>query len=131
MAWFLSDWKGSFAVAVVQGQCTRRLTHGRAIMRVRCCVGCHRGESRARARRSMARRVRGHADAQARQIFRDLIDMPADVAITENEIRVRFHVPTSRSFSPPALSTSPSPSRGGMARPPPGPIALAKLAVLG
>ena len=30
-------------------------------------------------------------NAQARQIFRDLIDMPADVAITENEIRVRFH----------------------------------------
>jgi transposase len=39
----------------------------------------------------MARRMRGYDDAQARQIFRDLIDMPADVTITENEIRVRFH----------------------------------------
>ena len=41
--------------------------------------------------RLMARRMRGYDDAQARQIFRDLIDMPADVAITENEITVRFH----------------------------------------
>jgi hypothetical protein len=41
--------------------------------------------------RIMARRMRGYDDAQARQIFRDLIDMPANVAITENEIRVRFH----------------------------------------
>jgi len=28
--------------------------------------------------RLMARRMRGYDDAQARQIFRDLIDMPAD-----------------------------------------------------
>jgi hypothetical protein len=41
--------------------------------------------------RLMARRMRGYHDAQARQIFRDLIDMPADIAITENEISVRFH----------------------------------------
>jgi hypothetical protein len=41
--------------------------------------------------RLMARRMRGYDDAQARQIFRDLIDMPADVAITNDEIRVRFH----------------------------------------
>jgi len=41
--------------------------------------------------RLMARRMRGYDDAQARQIFRDLIDMPADVAITETEITVRFH----------------------------------------
>src|SRR6266852_1877828 len=41
--------------------------------------------------RLMARRMRGYDDAQARQIFRDLIDMPADVAITEREITVRFH----------------------------------------
>jgi transposase len=41
--------------------------------------------------RLMARRMRGYDDAQARQIFRDLIDMPADIAITENEITVRFH----------------------------------------
>jgi hypothetical protein len=27
----------------------------------------------------MAHRMRGYDDAQARQIFRDLIDMPADV----------------------------------------------------
>ncbi len=41
--------------------------------------------------RLMARRMRGYDDAQARQIFRDLIDMPAEVAITDSEIRVRFH----------------------------------------
>src|SRR5260370_417294 len=41
--------------------------------------------------RIMARRMRGYDDAQARQIFRDLIDMPADVAITDHEVRVRFH----------------------------------------
>jgi transposase len=41
--------------------------------------------------RLMARRMRGYGDAQERQIFRDLIDMPANVAITENEITVRFH----------------------------------------
>ncbi len=41
--------------------------------------------------RLMARRMRGYDGAQARQIFRDLIDMPADVAITEREIRIRFH----------------------------------------
>jgi len=41
--------------------------------------------------RLMARRMRGYDDAQARQIFRDLIDMPADVAITKTEITVRFH----------------------------------------
>jgi hypothetical protein len=41
--------------------------------------------------RLMARRMRGYNDAQARQIFRDLIDMPADIAITDHEVRVRFH----------------------------------------
>jgi transposase len=41
--------------------------------------------------RLMARRMRGYDDAQARQIFRDLIDMPADVAITDHEISIRFH----------------------------------------
>ena len=35
--------------------------------------------------------MRGYDDAQARLIFRDLIDMPADVAITDDEITVRFH----------------------------------------
>jgi hypothetical protein len=41
--------------------------------------------------RLMARRMRGYNEAQARQIFRDLIDMPADIAITDHEVRVRFH----------------------------------------
>jgi hypothetical protein len=35
--------------------------------------------------------MRGYADAQARQIFRDLLDMPATVTITENEVNVEFH----------------------------------------
>jgi hypothetical protein len=41
--------------------------------------------------RLLARRMRGYADAQARHIFRDLIDTPADVAISEREVHVRFH----------------------------------------
>jgi hypothetical protein len=41
--------------------------------------------------RLMGHRMRGYDDAQARQIFRDLIDMPANIAITATEIRVRFH----------------------------------------
>jgi hypothetical protein len=41
--------------------------------------------------RLMANRMRGYQDAQARQIFRDLVDMPADITITEREITVRFH----------------------------------------
>jgi transposase len=41
--------------------------------------------------RLMANRMRGYDDAQARQIFRDLIDMSADVAITKREVAVRFH----------------------------------------
>jgi hypothetical protein len=41
--------------------------------------------------RLMARRMRGYADAQARQIFRDLISMPADVLPEDGEIRIRFH----------------------------------------
>jgi DDE family transposase len=41
--------------------------------------------------RLMAKRMQGYHDAQARQIFRDLIDMSADVAITEREVTVRFH----------------------------------------
>jgi hypothetical protein len=35
--------------------------------------------------------MRGYNDAQARQIFRDLIDMSADVAITDRDVTVRFH----------------------------------------
>lgn len=41
--------------------------------------------------RTLAKRMRGYSDAQARQIFRDLIDMPADVTITEREIQISFH----------------------------------------
>ncbi len=41
--------------------------------------------------RLLARRMRGYADAQARQIFRDLIDMPADVAIADDGVHVAFH----------------------------------------
>lgn len=41
--------------------------------------------------RLIGRRMRGYHDAQARQIFRDLIDMPADVVVTETEVTVRFH----------------------------------------
>src|SRR5215831_14092126 len=38
--------------------------------------------------RLMANRMRGYDDAQARQIFRDLIDMSADVAITNRQATV-------------------------------------------
>ena len=41
--------------------------------------------------RLIARRMRGYADAQARTIFRDLINLPATVEITEKEVRVDFH----------------------------------------
>jgi transposase len=41
--------------------------------------------------RLLARRMRGYADAQARHIFRDLIDTPADVTVCEREVHVRFH----------------------------------------
>jgi transposase len=40
--------------------------------------------------RLLARKMRGYADAQARVIFRDLIDMPATVDVTEHEVQVRF-----------------------------------------
>ena len=41
--------------------------------------------------RILAKKMRGYSDAQARQIFRDLIDMPADVTLTEREVEVSFH----------------------------------------
>jgi len=41
--------------------------------------------------RLLAQRMRGYADAQARHIFRDLIDTPADVEIAAHELHVRFH----------------------------------------
>jgi len=41
--------------------------------------------------RLLARKMRGYADAQARHLFRDLIDMPADVTISEGDVHVHFH----------------------------------------
>ena len=41
--------------------------------------------------RLLARTMRGYADAQARHLFRDLIDMPATVEVTKTEIIVQFH----------------------------------------
>jgi hypothetical protein len=41
--------------------------------------------------RLLAKTMRGYSDAQARQIFRDLVDIPADVTITEREVQVSFH----------------------------------------
>jgi hypothetical protein len=47
--------------------------------------------------RLLAQRMRGYADAQARQIFRDLIAMPANITVTEEEVQVsllrRAHLP--------------------------------------
>ena len=41
--------------------------------------------------RLLAKRMRGYADAQARLIFRDLIQMPATVRVTDAEVVVNFH----------------------------------------
>lgn len=41
--------------------------------------------------RLLARRMRGYGDSQARQIFRNIIDTPADVEISEKEVVLRFH----------------------------------------
>ena len=41
--------------------------------------------------RLLARRMRGYADAQARHIFRDLIDTPAEVSVSQREVHVHFH----------------------------------------
>jgi len=41
--------------------------------------------------RLLARKMRGYADAQARTIFRDLIDMPATVDVSETGVQVQFH----------------------------------------
>jgi hypothetical protein len=41
--------------------------------------------------RSLAKRMRGYSDAQARTIFNDLINIPADVTITEKDVRVELH----------------------------------------
>ena len=41
--------------------------------------------------RLLAERMRGYGDAQARQIFRDLVAMPATITVTESEVEVSFH----------------------------------------
>jgi hypothetical protein len=42
--------------------------------------------------RLLARDMRGYDQAQARQIFRDLVDMPADIVINDrNNVTVEFH----------------------------------------
>ena len=41
--------------------------------------------------RLLARRMRGYREAQARNIFRDLVDMPATVDITTRDVTVSFH----------------------------------------
>jgi len=41
--------------------------------------------------RLLARRMRGYSDAQARHIFRDLVDTPATVEITATQVTLRFH----------------------------------------
>lgn len=41
--------------------------------------------------RLLAQRMKGYADAQARHVFRDIVDMPADVTVTEKEVLVCFH----------------------------------------
>jgi transposase len=41
--------------------------------------------------RRLAHRMRGYADAQARQVFRDLIDLPATVKVSPTEVRVTLH----------------------------------------
>jgi transposase len=41
--------------------------------------------------RLLARRMRVYADAKARTIFRDLLQTPEDVQITDRQVRVRFH----------------------------------------
>ena len=41
--------------------------------------------------RLLARDMRGYDQAQARQIFRDLVDMPADIVVTEKNVTVEYH----------------------------------------
>ena len=41
--------------------------------------------------RLLASRMRGYGDAQARQIFRDLVAMPATITVAEQEVEVSFH----------------------------------------
>jgi hypothetical protein len=41
--------------------------------------------------RLLARDMRGYDQAQARQIFRDLVDMPADIVVQDRAVTVEFH----------------------------------------
>ena len=41
--------------------------------------------------RLLANRMRGYGDAQARQIFRDIVAMPATITVKEKEVEVSFH----------------------------------------
>lgn len=41
--------------------------------------------------RLLARQMRGYADAQARRVYRDLVDLPASVRITSDAVHVHFH----------------------------------------
>jgi hypothetical protein len=41
--------------------------------------------------RLLARDMRGYDQAQARQIFRDLVDMPADIVVQNRTVTVEFH----------------------------------------
>ena len=41
--------------------------------------------------RLLARRMRGYREAQARHIFRDLVDLPATVDISAQAVTVSFH----------------------------------------
>ena len=41
--------------------------------------------------RLLAQKMRGYSDAQARTIFRDLVDTPGDISISEREVEVSFH----------------------------------------
>jgi hypothetical protein len=41
--------------------------------------------------RLLAQRMRDYSNAQARQVFRDIVDMPADVTITGKKVHVSFH----------------------------------------
>jgi len=41
--------------------------------------------------RQLANKMRGYEDAQAKRIFRDLIDMPATVTLGDSEVTVEFH----------------------------------------
>ena len=41
--------------------------------------------------RLLARQMRGYDDAQARRVYRDLVDMPASVRIANDAVHVHFH----------------------------------------